>query len=238
MVTARRIAKSIIGSVLSLVLITLLGIHFSLFFINQDFLTDAFEKIISSQMQQADIENYVKYLDLVCAQTDEIEIQGFNISLKCEEIKGKSIDEIVEITATKLAEKIFYTQPDCKPVECLKEKKFEALVTHDFQMFLIGFQHTLIFVFIILLALYMAICSTWSERFKSIGYLFLFSALPLLVGNILFPSFISYLPQAQMLQDVILAKISEFNNILFALLACSLVFIGISLFVDRKKEKD
>ncbi len=244
----RKIGKGLTGTILSLLIISLLGVQFSLYFINQEFLTQAVKEQIrikiENQMMEKNItgEEIIKFISATCEKNQGKPIQIMGFQLECERIKNRKFNELVEevtsAAAKNITSSLFKRKIDCEMVTCLAEGKLDALFSEKGMVFLEKMRIYL-FIAIILVSIFFILLSPdLSTVLKSYGYMLLFSVLPLIIGNYILPNFLQSLVPEQIgyVEILILKRIEEFNRILWILLTASLLLLT-SGYILKKKEK-
>ncbi len=231
----RKLGKSIVGILISFMLISILSINLSMSFLNEDFIKESIKTVYSGEYTNISESDFQIMLETYCKNFDTIDFQGVNIS--CGEISGKNTSEVMDIIFSKLSENFFNREIECEIIECFKQGRYEALFSKKTKVFLLEVQNYLIPLFILLALLFLVLCKSFEERFKSLGYIVLASVVPMLAMNYVLPSIISsYIPKEMMeLQSIFAMRINEFSLNLWILTIIALISILFGVILKSEK---
>lgn len=209
---------------ISLGILTYISSDMLLYFTDKNFMKDILEKKIKENIDNESIEMLITG----CKFDPSFSISVQEINFSCSEFLGKDYSEIIKYISDKVATNFYERKIDCEIIDCLSQKKFDALLSEKANVFFADLKIKSIYVTFFLVVLLLIVTRSFISWSRKLGYTLLFTALPLYAFNFFLPKTIETMvpSEAREFIPLIVERLSSSN---FILLVISI--IGFSLFV-------
>jgi hypothetical protein len=245
------IARSILKGISSFFFLTFLLATVLLFglvkFTQYENLKPIVISIISKQVNETQFSQLYPYIELYCKSRNETVKLNFTVGeveISCQEIFGKAPNQVVEIFASKVFDKIYYKKYECEFIDCLKgarkKEDYVIFVSEKSNLFFKEILPYSLFATIFFLIIFLIACESWYVRTKNLGITLLMLGLPYFIFRFTLSELLQkFLPleMVEVVTPTIDVIFSYFHQSFFLILSISIVLLFIALAIKLKKGK-
>jgi hypothetical protein len=203
--------------------------------------------IISKQVNETQLSQFYPYIELYCKAKNETIKLNFTIGeieISCQEIVGKTPNQLIEIFATKTFDEIYYKKYECEFIDCLKEARkkedYLVFVNEKSNFFFEEILPYSFFATVLFLIIFLIVCESWYVRTKNLGITLLIVGLPYFIFKITLNELLQKFLPLEMIEVVAPAVNVIFNyfyQIFFLILLNGVLLLIVAFGIKLRSKK-